>query len=143
MSVLYVKYDKLSDKHSLGIVSEVAVAEAENAYREVADDRKSAELEQFLSRQRLAMALNRPGDIPSDLTRPDLPQLDRKIPELSALLDIALKNNLTLRGLDEEVRNLLIDKLTIPNPKYLENARMGRWNRGTPRTLRFRSHRWD
>jgi superfamily II DNA or RNA helicase len=52
-------------------------------------------------------------------------------------IQIVLKNNLTLRGLDEEVRNLLIEKLTIPNPKYLENARMGRWNRGTPRTLRY------
>ena len=52
-------------------------------------------------------------------------------------IQVVLKNNLTLRGLDEEVRNLLIEKLTIPNPKYLENARMGRWNRGTPRTLRY------
>ncbi|MCP3951771.1 MAG: DEAD/DEAH box helicase [Desulfobacterales bacterium] len=52
-------------------------------------------------------------------------------------IQIVLKNNLTLRGIDEEVRNLLIEKLTIPNPKYLENARMGRWNRGTPRTLRY------
>ena len=52
-------------------------------------------------------------------------------------IQIMLKNNLTLRGLDEDVRNLLIEKLTIPNPKYLENARMGRWNRGTPRTLRY------
>ena len=52
-------------------------------------------------------------------------------------IQIVLKNNLTLRGLDEEARKLLIEKLTIPNPKYLENARMGRWNRGTPRTLRY------
>lgn len=52
-------------------------------------------------------------------------------------IQIVLKNNLTLRGLGEGVRNLLIEKLTIPNPKYLENARMGRWNRGTPRTLRY------
>jgi len=48
-----------------------------------------------------------------------------------------LKNNLTLRDLSEDVRNQLIEKLTFPNPKYLENARMGRWNRGTPRTLRY------
>jgi len=52
-------------------------------------------------------------------------------------IQIILKNNLTLRGLSEDVREVLIDKLTFPNPKYLENARMGRWNRGTPRTLRY------
>jgi superfamily II DNA or RNA helicase len=52
-------------------------------------------------------------------------------------IQIVLKNNLTLRGLSEEIRNLLMEKLTFPNPKWLENTRMGRWNRGTPRTLRY------
>jgi len=52
-------------------------------------------------------------------------------------IQIILKNNLTLRGLQEDTRDALIEKLTFPNPKYLENARMGRWNRGTPRTLRY------
>jgi len=52
-------------------------------------------------------------------------------------IQIVLKNNLTLRGLTEDVRNVLIEKLAFPNPRYLENARMGRWNRGTPRTLRY------
>jgi len=110
MTVLYVKFDKLRDKQSLGMVSDVVVAEAENAYREVADRRKSAELEQLLSRQRLAIALNRPDDIPSDLIRPDLSQIDRKIPELSEMLDIALKNNLTLTALEHTV---LADKAAV------------------------------
>jgi len=110
MAVLYVQFDKLRDKQSLGMVSDVVVAEAESAYREVADERKSAELEQLLSRQRLAIALNRPDDIPSDLIRPGLPQVDRKIPELSEMLDIALKNNLTLTALEHTV---LADKAAV------------------------------
>ncbi len=52
-------------------------------------------------------------------------------------IEIVLKNNLTLRGLSEEIRNLLMEGLTVPNPKWLDNARMGRWNRSTPRTLRY------
>jgi len=32
---------------------------------------------------------------------------------------------------------MLIDKLRFTNPKWLENDRLGRWNRGTPRELRF------
>ncbi len=31
------------------------------------------------------------------------------------------------------------EELTLKNPKWVENARMGRWNRGTPRYLRFYS----
>ena len=30
-----------------------------------------------------------------------------------------------------------MEKLSFPNPKWMENERMGRWNRGTPRALRF------
>jgi superfamily II DNA or RNA helicase len=32
---------------------------------------------------------------------------------------------------------LLVEKLEFLNPKWLENDRMGRWNRGTPQTLKF------
>ena len=31
----------------------------------------------------------------------------------------------------------VVDELTLANPKWTDNARMGRWNRGTPRYLRF------
>ena len=30
-----------------------------------------------------------------------------------------------------------MERLSLPNPKWLENVRMGRWNRGTPKVLRF------
>jgi len=135
MAVLYVKYDKLNDKQTLGMVSDVAVAEAENAYREVADNRKSIELEQFLSRQRLAIALNRPDDIPSDLTRPGLPQLDRKIPELSELLDVTLKNNLTLSALEHAV---LADKAAVKatqqqyGPTFVAGLELNEYERKLP-----------
>jgi len=36
-----------------------------------------------------------------------------------------------------EIQNSLMAELKIPNPKWLENNRMGRWNRGTPKFLRF------
>lgn len=135
MAVLYVKYDKLNDKQSLGMVSDVAVAEAENAYREVADHRKSVELEQFISRQRLAIALNRPDDIPPDLTRPDLPQLERKIPELSTLLNVALKNNLTLSALEHA---MLADKAAVKatqqqyGPTFVAGLELNEYQRKLP-----------
>ena len=50
---------------------------------------------------------------------------------------ITITNNLRLRNLPAELRKELIEKLEIVNPKWLENERMGRWNRGTPQILRF------
>jgi outer membrane protein TolC len=103
MTTRYVTYDKLRERHSLGMVSDVVLATAESVYRELADLRKVSEKEQQSSRQRLAIALNRPDEIPADLIRPDLPQLQRPLPELDTLLTSALSNNLMLTALEHEV----------------------------------------
>src|SRR5512147_2497024 len=55
----------------------------------------------------------------------------------AAPLTIVLADNLRLRGGPPELRSALVEALEISNPKWVENERMGRWNRGVPRTLRF------
>jgi superfamily II DNA or RNA helicase len=52
-------------------------------------------------------------------------------------ITITLTNNLRLKDVPPDLRKILIEKLEIVNPKWLENERMGRWNRGTPQVLRF------
>jgi superfamily II DNA or RNA helicase len=54
-----------------------------------------------------------------------------------SLLTITLKNNLRLENIPPELKKILVDKLTFFNPKWLENKRLGRWNRGTPRMLHY------
>jgi len=52
-------------------------------------------------------------------------------------LKISITNKLLLDDIPPGVYKELTQKLTIPNPKWIENHRMGRWNRGTPRYLKF------
>ena len=52
-------------------------------------------------------------------------------------ITITISNNLRLKNVPPDLRKILIEKLEIVNPKWLENERMGRWNRGTPQDLRF------
>ena len=52
-------------------------------------------------------------------------------------MKIIITNNLRLSAVPNEFREMLMEKLRFTNPKWLENERMGRWNRGTPRELRF------
>lgn len=52
-------------------------------------------------------------------------------------LKIILTNNLRLSNIPKEIHQKLIKTLTFPNPKWMENERMGRWNRGTPKMLKF------
>ncbi|MDX1708693.1 MAG: DEAD/DEAH box helicase, partial [Desulfobacterales bacterium] len=54
-----------------------------------------------------------------------------------APLIITVKENLQLKDAPPEIIAALIEKLEFVNPKWLENKRMGRWNRGTPRVLKF------
>jgi superfamily II DNA or RNA helicase len=50
---------------------------------------------------------------------------------------ITIKENLRLTNVPPKLMEMLVEKLQFLNPKWLENERMGRWNRGTPRLLKF------
>jgi len=52
-------------------------------------------------------------------------------------LKLRLTNVLTIPSAPESLAEWLIATLTLPNPKWLENERMGRWNRRTPKELKF------
>ena len=52
-------------------------------------------------------------------------------------MKIILANNLRLYDISSEIRTRLMKTFTFSNPKWMENQRMGRWNRGTPKMLKF------
>lgn len=52
-------------------------------------------------------------------------------------LVITIVENLRLKNVPDPLKQSLMEKLQFVNPKWIENERMGRWNRGTPKVLRF------
>jgi superfamily II DNA or RNA helicase len=50
---------------------------------------------------------------------------------------VTLSNQLKLTLIPEPIYADLIQRLQFANPKYIENQRMGRWNKGVPKILRF------
>ncbi len=54
-----------------------------------------------------------------------------------APLTITISHNLQLANVPADIMEILTEKLEFLNPKWLENERMGRWNRGTSKSLRF------
>ncbi len=52
-------------------------------------------------------------------------------------LIITLTNCLQLKNVPPDILTALTEKLEFVNPKWLENDRLGRWNRGTPKLLKF------
>ena len=52
-------------------------------------------------------------------------------------VQMRLSNVLSIQSPPEALSTWLIPTLTMPNPKWLDNERMGRWNRRTPKELKF------
>jgi superfamily II DNA or RNA helicase len=48
-----------------------------------------------------------------------------------------LTNVLSIKSPPDALSEWLVATLTLPNPKWLDNERMGRWNRKTPKELKF------
>ncbi|SCZ62867.1 TolC family protein [Thiohalomonas denitrificans] len=104
MAVVYVSLDRLQDRHELGQVSDIDLLEMEAEYQAIRKKRAASQARQRSARSRLAIALGRPGELSSDLSLPDLPQLDGELPEYESLLKKALAENPAIRALRAEVK---------------------------------------
>lgn len=104
MAVVYVALDKLRDRRQLGQASDIDVLKKEAEYQRIREKRTQSQNQQRSTRERLALALNRPDDVPDTLSPPDLPWLKRKVPDdVTSLVEQALANNPVLRSLQAQL----------------------------------------
>lgn len=104
MAVEYVSFDRMRKRKEVGEVSDYQVKKQEARYQRVRYLRIAAENEQRRTRALLAQALNRPGQLPSELAKPDLAILKRQIPDYDEQLAIAMKNNFKLKSLQNKLQ---------------------------------------
>lgn len=103
MAVAYVELDKQRDRQEQGKISDIQVLESEASYQEVRSQRYASDVQRRGARARLALLLNRPGALPATLVRPELENLERKLPEIERLQELALANNPELQALQAQV----------------------------------------
>lgn len=101
----YVSFDKARYRRRLGQISDVDLLAYEDRYRDALVKRTESQAAQRLTRAQLAVALNHPGDLPDNLVRPDLPELDRPAPNYESILRQALKANPEILALRDQVRS--------------------------------------
>ena len=102
MAHQYVNFDKSRERQRLGQISDVDLLELEQRYQEAFILRTRSQKRQAQSRMQLAIALNRPEELPADLVLPRFSGNDRELPELKALLGNALQKNPALVALRQE-----------------------------------------
>lgn len=53
------------------------------------------------------------------------------------MMKVVLSNRVGIEGLPVHLKDEIKNRLTITNPAWIENERMGHWNGNTPRVLRY------
>lgn len=104
MAIAYVRWDRAQQRNALGQVSDIEASEHRSRYQELRRRRYDAEAQQRVTRSRLALALNRPGELSSMLTFPPLPNNRRERPAFDVVESRALSHHARLRALEARVR---------------------------------------
>ncbi|MEJ2106762.1 MAG: TolC family protein [Acidiferrobacteraceae bacterium] len=103
MAHAYVVFDRIRERHKQGRVSDVDMAAAESHYQDLLIKRTRSQSEQQRSRQRLALALNRPGQLPENLAQPTINVGKRTVPDFDSLWKQVKEKNPVLLSLDRRL----------------------------------------
>lgn len=99
----YTRFDRARDHHRVGQISDVDLRELETLFQDALIVRTRSQKRQSQSRQQLALALNRPEELPANLVLPQLPGNDREPPELKTLVEQAKLHNPAVLALRKEL----------------------------------------
>lgn len=103
MAVAFIRLDRARERQRLGQAEELEILQLDREYQKVRRDRYYYEGQQRITRARLALALNRPGMLPAELNKPELPQLEHQAPAVEQLQALAKQHNPSLIALRKEV----------------------------------------
>lgn len=103
MAIKYVRFDRAQDRHRLGQIAAVELLKAENDYHVTRTVRYASDVRRRATRAKLANILNHPGQLPTNLVKPELRVLDREIPEVEELQKQVLESNPALQALRLEL----------------------------------------
>jgi len=117
MTVAFLRYDKVKERHSLGIFSDLELAEAEFNYRILLNTRKNAEIRQRITRQTLATLLNKPDDVPLELVMPELKNQNKKSPDANTFYQHSLTVNPLILSLQNTI-NAQLSAVRSEKRKY-------------------------
>ena len=93
MAVAYVSWENAQDRFKVGQISQPELVKLEAEYQN-SRERREASLKQVRSsRQKLAHAMYRPGNLPTELAEPDLPSNTRPVAEYESLLPWVMEKN--------------------------------------------------
>ncbi len=132
MAVAYVRWDNGKDLHQLGQLSTPQWMELEGRYQELNLRRKEAERRMREKRALLAMAMNRTGELASEVSDPILTGNDRVLLEFEKLLAQMMVQNPQLAALRlqlDAARQRVVGVRASEGPRLEAEAEAGTYSR--------------
>jgi len=103
MAVAYVSWDNARDRFEVGQISQPELLKLDADYQDIRE-RRNASLQRVRSaRQKLAHAMYRPGQLPTELAEPALKDNARPVPEYESLLAWVMDKNPRVLALQAQV----------------------------------------
>lgn len=99
MSVAFVAFDRAQDRNELGQLSDVELLRLESEFQASRSQWTKSQGQQLASRNRLALALNRPDELSANLRAPAEPDWTRPLPDVDELTAAILAANPSLASL--------------------------------------------
>ena len=103
MATEFVSLDRLKDRLELGQTSDIDVMKQDVEYQKIRYLWLKSQNEQRMTRARLAVAMGRPGELVSTVSKPVLSKIKAKLPAVEILKRYALKNNYRLKALTSQL----------------------------------------
>lgn len=93
MAVAYVSWDNAKDRFEVGQISQPELLRLEADYQDIRERRNASMQRVRSTRQKLAHAIYRPGEIPVELAEPALENNARAVPEYESLQSLVMARN--------------------------------------------------
>ena len=103
-AVRFVRWDRAQTRQMLGAVSELTVRDLNVGRQSALRRNLEAQARQRATRERLALAMGRPGQLASTVAAPALAGNRRAVPDWEPVRDAVLANSPELRRLHDQVR---------------------------------------
>ncbi|TSA23003.1 MAG: TolC family protein [Betaproteobacteria bacterium] len=131
-AVAFVRWDNAKERHRVGQISSPQLAEVEGAYQGWRVRTNDTQRRGREKRALLANAMNRPGDLPSEVVDPALPMNDRVLPSFDDMLLKLNANNPRLAALRlqlEAARQRIHGVRASDGPRLEWEAEVGAYSR--------------
>lgn len=103
LAVAYVSWDDAQDRLEVGQISQPELLRLEAEYQDIRERRNASQQRMRSTRQKLAHAIHRPDQLPTELAEPELGGNARPVPEYETLLPWVMENNPSVRVLQAQL----------------------------------------